>query len=305
MIYRSILLVFLAGCVQDSRETSGELPAYLGGAFLASGADSFDSSEMINFLDLLERPYLATLSKSFGESTTRWALYTHAVKDRPHVFQQYLYNGPCHRLGNCFEHELLPKLSAEELNEALCRGEHETDVKKHLLGALANCQNVANENTLCLLALGLESDNEECAVLQLAEWAIQSGWQQEELVHNPENSNSYLGLGGANYLEFHGLRVPEEAFNTAGGNVITTLDGVRPDFCNEDRGSVGARVTTDEVREWFRLYSSRAFALGFWCPEWQGLHTNESRRVDPRARSFGLLRSDFDSIFSIIGDDNG
>ena len=266
--------------------------ASIGAAFLASGHKKFPCKQALRMVRAAPEVYHATMWQTFGYSNMSagnrcWRKIIKVAESKPLVLEFYLSNEVCRRKGNCYPQELEHRSSVGRYNDELCQGKRRTvrQVKRRMNEVKKFCDRFGSETTACLLAIGLESQFNECAARKLVSLAKEVGWDEKQLVHNPVHMSPYKGDAGAYYIESHNrsLHYPS---GTPQRRKIATLDGVDPDYCRDANGREGIsdRISRSDLQRWTDTNKTRVAYLGYWCSVHQGIEGNTSTSPDPRKR---------------------
>ena len=304
-----ILAIFLFSCGSGNggtyEEPNVELPAVGVSAFAAAhnefGYGSENCTQLLRFLDAQNEPFLAFVWRTFGTNYSCINSYLARNSHKKHWLEIHVSNEVCRRNFNCYSQELLPGMPADVLNAKIGAND------KAVLSAYANrmkevasfCASFGNNNTGCLLSLGLESQYDERAAKTLAKLAQQNGWLDSELVHNPVGGDLYKGDAGAYYLEFHGLQL--DTGQRPREKTIVSLDGSESDLCGINRQSNNNQFSRNQLLEWLHVNTSSADKIALWCGMWQGLNGQPSRFAkNPMERNPGFSSEVVDKFLNIL-----
>lgn len=296
-----MLTLGLFGCGEPPQTTPEEVfssqneEAVYGLTMLASGHKEFPCEKMFTFYDAAPSIYHGTLWQTFGSNRLCWQRLFNDEK-RVHL-QFYLSNEVCRKKGNCAPYEFFPSLSVEEYNRALESSDPSVleELREALAEILKFCEEEKKELDECLIAFGLEDQFTPEALLVLTKLAIQTGWQYEQIVHNPLGNRD---VGSSYALERHGRVLGETTLPPA--RLYHTFDGLYSDLCSGEGPNIDP-ISEQELQLIGDYYRDKARFVGFWCPEWQGLTTDSAAAPLPRARFPHIDSHTLDSFRKLAG----
>lgn len=250
-----------------------------GVAYLAAQHKEFPYRRALRVFDGVQRPAIAVLYRTFGDSKKTLKHFIEQNNDRHHLIQFYLLNGVCQRKGNCKRGELKKRWSHTRWNKRLERGGFllKRSFQARVRDLKELCQRISSPNTHIKLCVCLEDNYTTAAARRAIGWA--SAIWPCPLIRNPVGHNSSQSNAGAGAIEKHGKN-PNFNFHN---KFIWNMDGTDIDFAHRSP-TVQPFMGETEIMNHLNRYNGKAEACYLWSGLHQGLTGDSGGAPPPRQR---------------------